>query len=278
MNCPQCNSPIEPTDRFCENCGSVLTSAKANPAPSLQSTDGDTVPPPPYMTAEAPGKHSREAVLPVDVPAAPAAVSAAAPAVIAATASATVNAASEAPVINDGPYASAVRMAATGSSSAQESSIPTATPVGAPVGYAQPQPFAQYDVASVPPSPYADSMETAPGTAFGLAITSLVIGLIGFLTFGIFGFFCVVGIVFAIIALVLRSGYKKNGLLDTHSGSTLALAISGLITSVLAVLLFVVILVFAVAIVEDETSDIAFDDTTIEQLIEDADDLGGLKA
>ena len=121
-------------------------------------------------------------------------------------------------------------------------------------------------------------METAPGTAFGLAITSLVIGLIGFLTFGIFGFFCVVGIVFAIIALVLRSGYKKNGLLDTHSGSTLALAISGLITSVLAVLLFVVILVFAVAIVEDETSDIAFDDTTIEQLIEDADDLGGLKA
>jgi len=270
MNCPQCNSPIEPTDRFCENCGSVLSSVKPNPTYAAQSADGETLPPPPYVTAEAPGRHSEEAMPPMETPAA-----AVASAVVVAppAASVNVNPEPEPPVINDGPYASAVRMAATGSSTPTDNPFASTAPDGDPAGYAQQQPYYQYDAPTVPPSPYYDSAATAPGTAFGLGIASLVIGIVGLLTFGIGGFFCVIGIVFAIIALALRSGYKAKGLHDTHAGSTLGLAISGLITNIMAVLLFVVIIIFAFAIAEDELSSSAFDDATIEQLIEDAENL-----
>ena len=301
MNCPNCNAPVEPFDRFCENCGSVL-SAKSATEPAQPLAPQDTAqgpvsegtrepfvdpmaedaamdieseqPASPYETAERVGKHAGAASTQTYVPTAQAV--AAAFAESAAAAYAHEDAASK-----GDPYAAAVNATQTATPYAQ---VPQGTPVqgetpyAQPV-YAQPQSYAQpvYPPAQ-PAVPYGDyRMENPTGApkasaaGFVLAIISLVLGCIGLLSFGIFGFLGFVGIILGIIALALRNGYAKRGEWDPHSGSSMGLGIAGIVTNIIAMVIFVA-LVGLMAISADATSnEYAYDDiASIEQILEDA--------
>ena len=300
--CENCGTPL--------SFATPAPEQPADPAYSVYEKNESIAPPPsPYENATRAGKH--ESPIADDEPGnVLEAVRAAAAASVAAAAMQTGSSNSipqqppaptgtPAPTSSHDPYAAAMR-AAGGTSSAPPRAEPAfaetseytqseyaqpsySQPAGytQPATYAQPMNYAQptyaqpaYQTYAQPASPYESfGADTAPAGGFGLAIASLVVGIIGLLTFGIFGFTGIIGLIFGIIALALRSGYKKRGLYDRHAGSTAGLAIGGIITNVLAMLLFVVLLYIGI-MYADETYDSTYDyldDTTIEQLIgEDA--------
>ena len=296
MNCPNCNAAVEPFDRFCENCGCVLSHApSAAPAqpyaaspdaaqgyvaagtrepfvdPMAEDAAADAAPDAPdspYETAEHIGQHAAPAQRETYVPTAAAVATA-----FAESAAATAAYIREDASTKGDPYAAAVKEAANPTSAAQPAqpaSFQSGTPYAQPV-YAQPsyQP-------SQPEAPYYDYRGDTPigapqASAAGLvlAIISLVFGCIGLLTFGLFGFLGVIGIILGIIALALRSGYAKRGEYDAHAGSTFGVGIAGIITNIIAFVIFMALVVF-VAIAADASDSYEYDfDSTpaIEELV-----------
>ena len=285
MNCPQCNAPTIDKARFCENCGALLPSTAAStPTPASPYDSASTpsaptyatpisassapVPPSPYDDAARGGKHASAsgditrsgsfiagfagaAAESIDIAKSMAQPK---PPTSEATRSSSIGGGKD-------PYAAAVN--AAGSSS---TSFGQAQPTYAQPTYAEPASYAQPTYAQ-PANPYATAVDTAPAGAFGLAIASLVIGIIGLLTFGIGGIFGFLGIIFGIIAIVVRSGYKKKGLYDSRAGSTMGLAIAGIVTNVLAIMIFIM-LIFIGMTVADESYEYDFsDEPSIEQLL-----------
>ncbi|MBE6470124.1 MAG: zinc-ribbon domain-containing protein [Coriobacteriaceae bacterium] len=257
-NCPNCNAPVDPYDRFCESCGTLLTTSKATasetPVAGTESVEQQ-------QAASADVASPAEAT-PFD-PSSPAAV--AAP--FAAGASAAYGSAAAEP--DGSPYAKAVDYAHGNGTpfeaQPQQQSYGEAT-------YASPTYAAPtYAAPAAPTAPYASaSAAVAPGAAFGLSITSLVLGILGIISFGVMFFLGFVGIILGIIALVMRSGYRKRGLYDSHSGATLGLSIAGIITNLLALIMLAAIVIVGVAVYENEDLyDEIMTDEQIEQLIED---------
>ncbi|MDO4533090.1 MAG: zinc ribbon domain-containing protein [Coriobacteriia bacterium] len=311
MNCPQCNSPVEPSARFCENCGtpvSLPTTAEAQPVSqnpyetATTSTDAGyavqppnapiTPPPSPFESTSTAGKHATQILPDMDEALTFTQVKQAA----AASAAIAVDTAKEefaagadrvhqATSWNADPYAAAVDATGGYSSYAPPQAAPVASSIPPASGtayaqpvYAEPSNYAEntyYDTAyqtyAQPAAPYGLD-NAASATGFGLAITSLVLGICGLLSFGIVVFFGVIGIVLGIIALVLRSGYAKKGLYDSHAGSTLGLAVAGIITNFLAILMFCLLLYIGLTVAEEEGYDTSvYDSTSIEQILgEDA--------
>lgn len=232
MKCPNCNAYMETFDRFCENCGAFVAEGEAIFSVNHASQD-----------------------------AAPASGAAPAPATNAEpTASA---AASSSPVST--PYAQAT------------SDYQTPTPGQSPYAqaeYSQPvhgqhayEQAPGYAPGPLPTMPYM-AANTAPATALVLSIVSLVLGCTGFITFGVFGFLGVVGLVLAIVALVQRSGYAKKGLNDPRSTSTTILAVIGIITNALALLIFSVMLAITIDIATTEDPDsIPYHEPAVEEII-----------
>ena len=310
MNCPQCNSPIVPSARFCENCGtpvSMSTAAEAQPVSQnpyeTATASADTVyavqspaavapPPSPFESAGTAGKHATQIVPDMDEASAftqvkQAAAASAAIAVDVAKEEFTAGAARvhQATAKSADPYAAAVDAAGGSSSYTPPQAAPVASTIPPASGtayaqpvYAEPSNYAEntyYDTAyqtyAQPAPPYGlDNVASATG--FGLAITSLVLGICGLLSFGIVVFFGVIGIIVGVIALVLRSGYAKKGLYDSHAGSTLGLAISGIVTNVLAILMFCLLLYIGFTVAEEEGYDTSiYDSSSIEHILgEDA--------
>ena len=236
MNCPNCAAPLELTDRFCENCGTPVTAKATGTDGAASPYSAPSAPPSPYEDAPAP-KHAQretswgEPAIPVAVPAS--------------TSSTQFPQESPAPASFDteadaSPYAKAIRDAGNpGSSSGSSASpqnapfgqAPTASPVTPQGSYGQNTAYAP----AQPAPPYASTYDPsggralAPGTAFVLAIVSLVLGCLGLISFGAFGFLCIVGVILGIVALVQRGKYQKQDLYDTHSSASLGLGIAGII-------------------------------------------------
>ena len=310
MNCPQCNAPVEPSARFCENCGSPLSmgtaaaaqpvsqnpygtaAAPTDPVYAVQSPGAAVAPPPsPFEATHAAGKHAtqiipdEEASTFTQVKQAAAASAAIAANVAREEFAAKATKVQTAVAQSSDPYAAAVDAAGESTSYATPQAKPytgafppaSGTAYAEPV-YAEPSSYAEntyYDTAyqtyAQPAAPYG--LDNVAGTAgFGLAITSLVLGICGLLSFGIVVFFGVIGIVLGIIALVLRSGYAKKGLYDSHAGSTLGLAISGIVTNIIAILMFCLLLFIGLTVAEEEGYDTSvYDSSSIEHILgEDA--------
>lgn len=251
MNCPHCNTYVEPYDRFCENCGAILTYGKDAPNPHDASTSK-----PEHAKTESNEPAPAAPFAPVpDVTPQAAAPFAPAP-------DATPQAAPSAePVFT--PYAQDAEQESAASSpedSAQPKysqpvyaapvyEEPAPQPTYAPPAYEQPpeQPVYMPGYPTQPVStPYANT-NVAPISAFVMAIVSLVLGCIGLITFGVFGFLGIVGLILGILALVMRSGYAKRGLVDQRSGSTTVIGVFGIITNGLALAIFIILIAVVMA-------------------------------
>ena len=74
------------------------------------------------------------------------------------------------------------------------------------------------------------------------------------LSFGIIAVFGIVGIVLGAVAISKRNKYAQDGLDDPHNGTTFGLGVAGIITNVVAILVFCTLLVIGIAVSEDEAS------------------------
>lgn len=261
MNCPNCYAPCGPADRFCESCGTPLHAS----APS------DSTPaPPPSPYEQHAGKHTTSQVKGSSVEPA-AATPVTAPYASADTVYASAPSAEEASMPVAASAAGAVTYAAaapqpTGASSKPKGNDPYAAAVnqasdtnGYAGSYAEPvysEPvYPQATYVDAPPSPYAGSgTGQAPATAFGLAVTSLILGCLGMLSFGIIAIFGIVGIVLGAVAIGKRNKYARDGLYDPHNGTTFGLGVAGIVTNAVAILVFCALLAIGIAVSEDESS------------------------
>lgn len=272
MNCPNCNAPVSGYERFCENCGSILSQKPQG----AETNAGGTVQAPasPYESPESIGKHAAPASQSqAYVPTAQAVATAFAES----AAAANTSFASSSDSGSSDPYAAAVNEASQTGYQASSSYANPAQSTYAQPSYSEPS-YAQPTYAPVPPSPYANpnffdpknptGAPKASAAGFGLAIASLVIGCLGLLTFGVLGFLCFLGVIFAIIALVLRSGYQKRGEYDSHAGATLGMSIAGIITNVLSILIFIALVAVIAVAADTDSTYYDFDDpTAIEEIL-----------
>ncbi|MDO4401067.1 MAG: hypothetical protein Q4D27_09000 [Coriobacteriia bacterium] len=262
MNCPNCNAPIELFDRFCENCGAFLEPAKPEHEESAPSS--------PYGTASRSGKHaaasdSSHAAIPADSPAGNAVEPE--PVQVAPT---IIPTETPKPVEHaHSPYAAAVAESMNGDIDPKlaESVMAAAAAVGkayqaqaAENAAHSEAPYAQPIYAQPVSSPetyggYESADNSAPATPFVLAIVGLVIGCAGLLTFGIGAIIAPLGIIFAIIALVMRSSYKKLNAYDKHESATLVLGICAIVTNVLAMIALTALIIFGMAMSEYDDYD-----------------------
>ncbi|MBO4352624.1 MAG: zinc-ribbon domain-containing protein [Eggerthellaceae bacterium] len=110
------------------------------------------------------------------------------------------------------------------------------------------QPYSQ---APFPPGTYTQPpQQKASDTPFGLSIAGLVCAIIGLFP---------LGLIFAIVALVMNSKQKKNGIVSTKQAPTKVMGIIGL---VLSIIWTVIAAVFGVALVA-AINDGAFDDLDV---------------
>ena len=264
MNCPNCNASIELFDRFCENCGAFLEPKKV--------ANEVTAPRAPYESASSIGKHAAspeqaQTATADNQPAIDAVASTAAHEAPAAVPAGQIPKPAE---DAHSPYASAVAQSVQGEeidpqlasevmaaaaavgkayqAKAAENASYGETPFAQPV-YAQPvsrpETYGGYEIVE----------NSAPATPFVLAIVGLVIGCAGLLTFGIGAIIAPLGIIFAIIALVMRSSYKKLNAYDKHESSTLVLGICAIVTNVLAMIALTALIIFGMAVSEYEDYD-----------------------
>lgn len=110
------------------------------------------------------------------------------------------------------------------------------------------QPYGQ---APFPPGTYTQPpQQKGSDTPFGLSIAGLVCALIGLFP---------LGLIFAIVALVMNSKQKKNGIVTTKQAPTKVMGIIGLVLSIIWTIIAVV---FGVALVT-AINDGAFDDLEV---------------
>ena len=197
MLCPNCGYDNSPNNRFCVRCGVDLSVAPAQPAagPPPGSAPSDTTPPPPPSTWGAPPPASQWGA-PGSTPP---------------------------PSIAPPPPAGGPPLA-----SAPPNPFAPPAPYGPPGAYPPPGagPYGQY------PAPYPPSGYQPPSTN-GLAIASLVLGVVGWIP-------CGAGSIVAIVlGFVARSQIRASQ--GRQGGDGLALA--GIVLGFLAVALWIALLV-----------------------------------
>jgi len=205
MLCPNCGYDNSPNNRFCVRCGVDLSVAPAQPAagPPPGSAPSDTAPPPPPSTWGAPPPASQWGA-PGSTP--PPSIAPPPPAGGPPLASAPPN-----------PFASP-----------PPNPFAPPAPYGPPGAYPPPGagPYGQY------PAPYPPSGYQPPSTN-GLAIASLVLGVVGWIP-------CGAGSIVAIVlGFVARSQIRASQ--GRQGGDGLALA--GIVLGFLAVALWIALLV-----------------------------------
>lgn len=271
LHCANCNAAVGAYDRFCENCGALLPGDSAN----------GEAPGSPYAKAvdQASGAQG-ESALQDGAQAQTAARDAFFPTgndqgaffPDEAGQAGYAQASYAQPAYAEPAYAAGVAgagaaAAASGATAAASGSVVASGP------YAQAT-YAQPTYANPAPTYMADpsyGAETAPGTAYGLAVASLVMGILGVLSFGIVFIFGIIGAILGIVALSMRSGYRKRGLYDRHQGVTLGMGIAGIVMNVVAVIVLVSLIAVGAMIAEDEAYSDIWDDYGIEEILDEID-------